>query len=261
MVGMNNTIAKNPQARPDGRRSWRRWILILALALAMLGSGAAAIADGGSPYRQLGRPSSDGIGKAYMGREIARVMGIEGARWLERPAREREEEPSKLVAALPVEPDGAIAEIGAGSGYLSARLAQRVPEGQVFAVDVQRGAIALLDALRQERGLDNLVPVLGTQDDPNLPDGQLDWVVMLDAYHEFAYPREMMGAIARSLKPDGRVLLVEYRAEDPFVFIKRHHKMTARQMRREMAAAGFQDLGSIVTLPQQHAIAFGKVSP
>jgi len=202
--------------------------------------------------------SRDGIGKWYMGREISHVMGHLGASWLERPARERQERTDLLISRLPVEPDFGVADIGAGTGYFAFPVARRVPRGQVYAVDIQP---EMLDYIRQrigESGQDNVIPVLGTITDPGLEPGSIDLAYIVDAYHEFSHPREMGLALVRSLRPGGRLILIEYRAEDRSVPIKPLHKMTEAQARREMAAIGLRWVRTEDYLPQQHVLIFEK---
>jgi precorrin-6B methylase 2 len=200
----------------------------------------------------------DGIGKFYLDREIAQVMGHTGAGWLERPSRATEEQPQKLVAALSLKPTDVVAEIGAGTGYISFQIAQLVPQGQVLAVDLQPEMIEILEFLKQERQVPQLKPLLGTEQNPQLDPESIDLAVMVDAYHEFAYPHEMMRAIAQALKPHGRVALVEYRAENPLVMIKRLHKMSQRQAKKEMQAVGLTWQETKELLPQQHLMLFEK---
>ena len=218
---------------------------------------AASEADA-SPYVVLPRASRDGIGKAYLGREISQVMGHLGAGWLERPGRVAEERPDLLIGALGLEPGDTVADVGAGTGYFTFRLAELVPEGRVLAVDIQPEMLELLEAEEARRGLDNVEPVLGAVDDPKLPVGEVDLVLLVDAYHEFEFPAEMMAGIAASLAPGGRVALVEYRGEDPAVPIKPLHKMTEAQAVKEMEAAGLTHLGTDGVLPQQHLMFFGR---
>ncbi len=200
----------------------------------------------------------DGIGKFYLGREIAQVMGHRGAGWLERSRRESEEQPQKLVTSLRLKPTDVVADIGAGTGYLSFRIAPRVPQGKVLAVDLQPEMVEILAERQHQTQLANLEPILGTATDPQLPANSVDLVLMVDAYHEFEFPHEMMQAIARSLKPKGRVVLVEYRGEDPRVMIKPLHKMTQAQVKKEMAAIGLQWQNTQNLLPQQHILTFSK---
>jgi len=211
-----------------------------------------------SPYGYRDRPSSDGIGKTYMGREIAQVMGYPGAAWLERPSRMQSEKPHLLIANLDIKARDVIADIGAGTGYLSVRLAAQVPDGQVLAVDVQPEMIALLRQRIEAQQLDNIEPILALDGDPQLPEGSIDMAIMVDVYHELAYPYEVMRKVVRALRPGGKVVLVEYRGENPLIPIKRLHKMTERQVRREMAAVGLTWVTTNEDLPKQHIIVFTK---
>src|ERR1700733_12919019 len=178
------------------------------------------------PLYREGRGSPDGIGKFYQGREIAAVMGFEGAPWLERPSRASEERPDLLVEELHLQRGMTVADIGAGSGYLSRRMAPIVGPGRVFAVDVQPQMVALLTELSQKTEFKNLVPIQGDTDDVKLPPASIDLAVLVDVYHELSFPYEVMRSLIRALKPGGRVVLVEYRGEDPAVPIKPHKKKT-----------------------------------
>ena len=201
----------------------------------------------------------DGIGKFYMGREIARVMGHESADWLERPERIAEEQPDQLVSMLNLRPGEIVADIGAGTGYFTRRMAQAVgPRGRVLAEDVQPEMLILLTNLTARLGLTNITPVLGTVTDPRLPAASVDLALMVDVYHEFDLPYEMMQAIYLALKPGGLVVLVEYRGEDPNVPIKPLHKMTEAQVKREMSVLPLDWVQTIERLPRQHIIAFRK---
>ncbi len=202
--------------------------------------------------------SSDGIGVNYMGREIAHVMGHEGADWLERPERVTEEQPARVVDAMQLRPTDVVADIGAGTGYFSILIARKVPQGGVLAEDIQPEMIALMRAKIGPDGKSNIYPILGTASDPHLPPGSVDKVLMVDAYHEFDKPLEMMQAIVRSLKPDGQVVFVEYRGEDPTVPIKPHHKMTEAQLSKEMAAVGLHLVRRYEELPIQHVLFYGQ---
>jgi precorrin-6B methylase 2 len=219
-------------------------------------STSALISD--SSVYSYRRPSADGIGKVYMGREIAEVMGHQGAAWLERGSRSAEEQPQKLIDALNLSPVDTVAEIGAGTGYISFQIASRVPKGQVLAVDIQPEMIEILKTRAQSKNVSNVKAILSTEQNPNLPPNSIDLAIMVDAYHEFNYPHEMMSAIAQALKPQGRVALVEYRAEDPLVFIKPHHKMSQAQVRKEMAAVGLTWQETQSVLPQQHLMIFSR---
>jgi precorrin-6B methylase 2 len=209
-------------------------------------------------YEQRVIHSPDGIGKFYLGREIAQVMGHQGALWLERPSRIVEEKPDAVVAALNLQPTDVVADIGAGTGYFSFRISAFVPEGKVFAVDVQPEMIDILNVLKQENQAENVEPILGSETDPHLAASTVDLALMVDAYHEFAYPQEMMQHLVEALKPGGRVVLVEYRGENPFVPIKGLHKMTQRQVRKEMQTVGLVWQETQDFLPQQHLMIFQK---
>ena len=207
------------------------------------------------------RPPHDpnGIGRYYQGRQIAHVMGHEGADWLERDDRSQEEGTPTLLKELNLRPTDTVADIGAGTGFFSFRMASLVPRGQVLAVDIQPEMIAELTQRQAKNGLRNVRPVLGTTRNPHLPPNAVDLVLIVDAYHEFDHPREMGLAIKRALRPGtGRLALVEYRAEDPSVPIKEIHKMTVAQAKKEMAAIGLEFVEVKETLPQQHLLLFRK---
>jgi SAM-dependent methyltransferase len=249
------------QTRAQGRVRWKRYLLLLSVLL-LLASGLAwptqVAAD--SPYIQQ-RPTADGIGKVYLGREIAQVMGHQGAAWLERPGRRREEAPDRLIQALDLKPSDQIADIGAGTGYFSFPIARRVPQGQVFAVDIQPEMLEVIEYISAENKVSNISPILGGEQRPNLAPATIDLALMVDAYHEFAYPREMMQGIIEALKPGGRVVLAEYRAENPLVMIKGLHKMSQAQVRRELEELGLIWQKTDDRLPQQHLLFFEKANP
>ena len=236
-------------------------LFALTITLSAVGCSDAAepppVAD--KVYSHI-EPTRDGIGKVYKGREISQVMGHLGAGWLERPEREREEQPAALINALDLAKDATVADIGAGTGYFTFRLAEQVPQGSVLAVDIQPEMLDLLNAGEAERGLTNVEPILGDIDDPKLPAGEVDLVLLVDAYHEFSHPKEMMAGIVVGLKPGGRVALVEYRGEDPTVPIKPLHKMTEAQAIRELEAAGLEHVETLDVLPRQHLMIFRKPS-
>ncbi|MDO7876899.1 class I SAM-dependent methyltransferase [Hymenobacter sp. ASUV-10] len=201
----------------------------------------------------------NGIARYYQGRQIAHVMGHEGADWLERNGRRQEEGTDLLIKELKLKPTDVVADIGAGTGFFSFQLAQKVPQGQVLAVDIQPEMIAALSANKAKRKAPNVRPVLGTTTDPHLPADSVDLVLIVDAYHEFDHPREMGQAIARALKPGtGRLALVEYRAEDMNVPIKRIHKMSVAQVQKEMTAIGLELVQNVSSLPQQHLLLFKR---
>lgn len=221
--------------------------------------GAIDYTNGGDSDRYTAvRASRDGIGKVYMGREISHVMGHLGAGWLERPTREREERTDLLIESLPLESDDVVADIGAGTGYFSIPIARRVPEGRVLAVDIQQEMLDIIEERKRNGAPANIEPVLGTITDPNLPANAVDLVLLVDAYHEFSHPYEMGSAMAEALKPGGRIILIEYRVEDPTVPIKPLHKMSEAQSIREMEAIGLEHVRTEAFLPQQHFMVFEK---
>lgn len=229
--------------------------VLLASFLLALPGPAAADADG---YQQIAR-GTDGIGKSYMGREIAGVMGWQAADWLERPERSREERPDLLLAELDLKPGMVVADIGAGSGYHTRRIAEVIGKsGTVYAVDVQPQMVRLLAAISRQERYGNVKPVLSTVDDVKLPVGSVDLAIMVDVYHELEYPREVMRSIVRSLKPGGRVVFLEYRAEDPNVPIKALHKMSQAQIKREAAVHALDWDRTSSVLPWQHIVFFKK---
>ncbi|REJ88855.1 MAG: methyltransferase domain-containing protein [Planctomycetota bacterium] len=206
----------------------------------------------------------NGIGKFYMGREIARVMGHQGIYWLERPEREREEKLSLLIESLELEPGMVVADIGAGSGVISVLVAEEVgEEGTVLAVDIQQEMLDALAVKCKELGIENIEPVLGTNKSPRLKPETVDLVFMVDVYHEFDFPYEMLLEISRALKPGGRVAFVEYRMEDPDVPIKLVHKMSEEQVKREASLPefGLRWLKTVDKLPRQHVVIFEKQPP
>ncbi len=205
--------------------------------------------------------SPDGIGKYYLGREIAKFMNHTGAGWLERPRREAEEQPSKIINALDLKPDNVVADIGAGTGYLSFRIAPILTDGKVLAVDIQPEMLEIIEFFQEEKNISNVETVLATPTDANLPPNSVDVALMVDAYHEFEYPQEVMQGIVKALKPGGKVVLAEYRGENPFIMIKRLHKMTQKQVRKEMQAVGLVWRETKNLLPQQHLMIFEKGLP
>ena len=210
------------------------------------------------PAYEIRTPSADGIGKWYMGREIAHVMGHPAIGWLERDKREQEEAPSRAIAALDLRPTDVIADIGAGSGYYSFRIAEKVPQGKVIAVDIQQEMLDFLAKRASELKVSNVQGHLGAIEDIKLPENSIDAALMVDAYHEFSHPVEMLQSLHRALKPDGRIFLLEFRAEDPRVLIKPLHKMTEEQARKEFATAGFSLASNKRQLPWQHFMVFVK---
>lgn len=211
-----------------------------------------------SSYETRAKHDPDGIGKFYLGREIAHVMGHEGADWLERPDRIGSERPDQVVKQIKLKPTDIVADIGAGTGYFTFRLARVVKQGKVYAVDIQPEMLRMIEAREKELQLDNVVTVQGAEQDTKLAPNSIDVALFVDAYHEFSYPREMMESIVRALRPGGRVVQIEYRGEDPDVPIKPLHKMTVAQARKEMEAVGLVWKETKTFLPQQHFIVYEK---
>ncbi|MCX7664284.1 MAG: methyltransferase domain-containing protein [Gemmataceae bacterium] len=211
-------------------------------------------------YEWKSKHDPNGIGKFYMGREIAHVMGHLGASWLERPQREEEEAPSKLIEALNMKEGDVVADIGAGTGYHVFRMAPLVGKtGKIYAVDIQPEMLDMIKAKATKKKVENIELILGKEDDPKLPEEKIDLILMVDVYHEFAYPYEMTEKMIKALKPSGRLVFVEFRKEDEKVLIKEVHKMSEAQVLKEMAE--FKELRHIETykkLPWQHMIFFEK---
>ncbi|HEX2522281.1 MAG TPA: class I SAM-dependent methyltransferase [Terriglobia bacterium] len=197
--------------------------------------------------------------KQYKGRAIAPVMSAEGADWLTREDRETYEQPERVLDSLKIVPGTTVADIGAGVGYFSLRIAKRVGlSGKVVAVDVQPKMLELLKTNRDRERLSNIELVLGTETDPRLSPQSVDLILMVDVYHEFQYPEEMMAGIHQALRPNGRLVLVEYRGEDPTVPIKPEHKMTVQQVLKEIEPMGFRLKEKLDFLPWQHILIFEK---
>jgi precorrin-6B methylase 2 len=228
-------------------------VLLLALA--------TVAADPPRPrYETRADHDPNGTGVFYLGREIAPVMGYQAAGWLERPEREKEEDPAKLLAALDLKPGMVVADVGAGSGYHSFRMAKLVGDaGKVLAVDVQPEMLTLIERRAKREKVANVVPVKGEEADPKLPAGGVDLILMVDVYHEFSKPYEMGERLVAALKPGGRLVFVEFRAEDDAVPIKAVHKMSERQVLKEMAEfPALTHTRTIGVLPWQHAVVFTR---
>lgn len=241
-------------ASPGHTKTPRRIVRIAATLLLL----ATSFVSSDEPaYYSLGDASRDGIGKFYMGREISHVMGHLGAGWLERPEREQEERTDLLLTLLALKPGEIVADIGAGTGYFALPMARMVGEGgNVLAADIQPEMLAIIESRARQEGLSNVTPVLATPSDPHLPINTVNAVLLVDAYHEFSHPREVMSRVRDSLSADGRVILVEYRGEDPQVPIKPLHKMTVEQATKEMAAVGLALDEVHNVLPWQHVMVF-----
>lgn len=241
-----------------------RWVLAAMVLVTSVSFGLADEPKKPAKPRYETRRVHDpnGIGKFYMGREIAMVMGHQAAGWLERPEREQEEQPAKLLRLLKLKPGDVVADVGAGSGYYSFRLAPLVGDkGKVLAVDIQPEMLDIIKRRAKQLKVENVEPVLGTITDPKLPAGGVDLILLVDVYHEFDHPYEMTEAMVKSLKPGGRLVFVEFRMEDENVPIKLVHKMSEKQVLREMSV--FPELKHVKThpdLPWQHIIVFEKVA-
>lgn len=237
------------------------WPLLLGVLLGLLLPGLpraeAPVAASATPYVE--RPASrDGTGRFYMGREIGRVMPQEAASWLERPARDHEEYPDRVITEMELAPDAEVADLGAGTGYFTFRLAERLPQGRVYAVDIQPEMLEIVQRRAQAWGTANVVPVQASETDPGLSPESVDAVLLVDAYHEFSYPFEVMSAVVRALRPGGHVFLIEYRGEDAQLPVMPRHKLSEAQARREMAAVGLRWRETRRFLPSQHFIVFEK---
>lgn len=248
-----------PRAKRGDRMEWgQRWRFAASLVVLLSGVLPAHAGDCAAAYETRTPSGPDSTGRFYLGRETSPVMGHLGAGWLERPEREAEEHPAALVRLLALKSTDVVADIGAGTGYFSFRIAPLVPQGKVLAVDIQPEMLAAIRDKRGRLGITNVEPVQGGVANPALAPASVDLALMVDVYHEFSHPCEMLQAIARALKPGGRLALVEYRAEDPKVPIKPLHKMTRSQAIREVQAAGLRWQRTADDLPWQHLMFFVK---
>lgn len=249
-----------------------RWIgcpgFLGVVFIALMGSVVAAeeekVADSLRPeiYSMMEIPSRDGTGKVFLGREISHVMGHQGAGWLERSSRELEERPMELIRNLDLKPGMNVADIGVGSGYFTRRIAPLIgPEGNVYAVDIQQEMLDILKEKLENYNVHNVIPILGTIDDPKLPENSVDLAIMVDVYHEFSHPYEMIQAMKKALKPGGRIVWIEYRKEDPLVPIKELHKMSRDQVDKEARFSGLVLDKSYDGLPRQHVLFYKSDSP
>ena len=232
-------------------------ISLLLLVIVFCIPSEKAVAQDAEVYTyKKGDPN--GTGKWYMGREIAYVMGFQGMGWLERPEREKEENTSTLIANMDIQPTDDIVDIGAGSGYHVFKMAPLANEGTVYAQDIQDEMLAAVDFRKKEFNATNVELIKGSETSANLPANSVDKVLIVDVYHEFSYPVEMMASIKNAMRPDAELYLIEYRGEDTSVPIKEVHKMTEEQAVKEMEAAGFELKENIGNLPWQHCMVFIK---
>jgi ubiquinone/menaquinone biosynthesis C-methylase UbiE len=193
-----------------------------------------------------------------MGREIAHVMGYQGMGWLERPQREAEEKTSVLLKNLDIQPDDRIADIGAGSGYHVFRMAPLAKQGVIYAVDIQPEMLQVIERRKKAEGMENIVLVTAEETQVNLEENSVDKVLLVDVYHEFSFPAEIMASIRAALRPGGELFLIEYRGEDESIPIKKLHKMTENQAVKEMKAIGLRLKENLSNLPRQHCMVFVK---
>ncbi|MCP2043829.1 class I SAM-dependent methyltransferase [Pontibacter sp. HSC-36F09] len=214
------------------------------------------VAQEGYTYKN---PSSGGTGKVYMGREIAAIMTATGGNWLNRDTRQEEENSTRTIENMNLQPNMVVADIGAGTGFYTFQIAPKVPEGKVYAVEVQDRFIKTLQSRRDKEGASHVTVVKGDSLQVNLPAQTVNIALMVDVYHELAYPKEILRSIHQALKPDGKLLLLEYKAEDPDVQIRALHKMTKEQIRKELEANGFRLKRQEDFLPIQHFMLFEKV--
>lgn len=233
-------------------------LLSLSLFCVSLGLVEDSLAAEHPGYIDAPERRTTGVGKFYMGREISFVMGHQAAAWLNRPERIQEEMPDEVVANMGLDSDDVVADIGAGSGYFSFRIAKLVPDGKVLAVDIQPEMLQLIERQKVQGGVSNIEGVLGEIDNPNLPPNSIDAAIMVDAYHEFSHPFEMIDGIYNALRSGGRIFLLEYRGEDASVPIRPLHKMTEEQVVREMSVFGLDWTATLDFLPWQHMMVFTK---
>ena len=234
------------------------FILIIFISCFLKANESIAQADNNVTKYIYKSGDYSGIGKWYMGREIAYVMGFQGINWLERSEREIEEDVSTLIKNMEIKTDDTIADIGAGSGYHVFRMAPLAENGLVYAVDIQPEMLEAIELKKRSKRVSNVETVLGSEKSINLPKNSLDKILLVDVYHEFSYPAEMVGSIKNALKSNGQLFLIEYRGEDLSVPIKKIHKMTVKQSIKEMEAAGFRLKENIDNLPWQHCMIFEK---
>ena len=234
--------------------------LLLALTLSTAFAAAESPKAAEARYETRAQHDPNGIGKFYLGREIAHVMGHTAAGWLERPEREQEERTDLAIQALALKPGDVVADIGCGSGYYSHRIAKLVaPGGHVFGVDIQQEMLDVLTRRMKMLRVENVKPVLGGEQDPKLPEKSCDMILMVDVYHEIEFPYEMLRATIPALKPGGRLIFIEYRGEDPTVPIKEVHKMTEAQLKKEMAVHPELEFAeNKAVLPWQHIAIFRR---
>jgi ubiquinone/menaquinone biosynthesis C-methylase UbiE len=194
----------------------------------------------------------------YQGRVIAQTMHWQGAGWLIRHKRDREEATLTMREQLQLKPGMSVCDMGSGNGYHTLPMAEAVgKEGKVFAVEVQPEMIEMLHQRARDKGITNIVSIIGEPHDPKLPAGSCDMILLVDVYHEFSHPEPMLAGMRQALKPAGVIVLVEFRAEDDSVPIKPEHKMSKAQILKELTSNGFRLVREFDELPWQHMMFFG----
>ena len=235
-----------------------KFVVLTSFLCVMLSTQGCAQEKSSSDDYTFKSGSANGIGKWYMGREIAYVMGYQGIGWLERSEREREENTSMLLKNMDIKKTDVIADIGAGSGYHVFKMAPMAKHGLIYAVDIQDEMLSALKAKKKRLTIENIEIVKGSEKSINLKKDSVDKILMVDVYHEFNFPKEMLASMKKALRKNGEIFLIEYRGEDPSVPIKTLHKMTEEQAVREMEDNGFKLKNNIDNLPWQHCMIFVK---
>ena len=233
-------------------------LLLILLALSLTACGQTNKDSKSEETYTFQKGDPNGIGKWYMGREIAHVMGYQGINWLERSDREKEENTSQLLMNMNIQPDDTIADIGAGSGYHTFKMAKLASEGFVYAVDIQPEMIQAISVKQSEQQMNNIQTIQGSEKSINLDENSVSKILLVDVYHEFNFPKEMIESMHKSLTSDGKIYLIEYKAEDESIPIKEIHKMSEKQAVKEFKASGFKLEQNIENLPWQHCLIFVK---
>lgn len=233
-------------------------LLLILLALSLTACGQTNKDSKSEETYTFQKGDPNGIGKWYMGREIAHVMGYQGINWLERSDREKEENTSQLLMNMNIQPDDTIADIGAGSGYHTFKMAKLASEGFVYAVDIQPEMIQAISVKQSEQQVNNIQTIQGSEKSINLDENSVSKILLVDVYHEFNFPKEMIESMHKSLTSDGKIYLIEYKAEDESIPIKEIHKMSEKQAVKEFKASGFKLEQNIENLPWQHCLIFVK---
>jgi len=233
-------------------------LLLILLALSLTACGQTNKDSKSEETYTFQKGDPNGIGKWYMGREIAHIMGYQGINWLERSDREKEENTSQLLMNMNIQPDDTIADVGAGSGYHTFKMAKLASEGFVYAVDIQPEMIQAISVKQSEQQVNNIQTIQGSEKSINLDENSVSKILLVDVYHEFNFPKEMIESMHKSLTSDGKIYLIEYKAEDESIPIKEIHKMSEKQAVKEFKASGFKLEQNIENLPWQHCLIFVK---